>query len=146
MYAHPSGVGGFYSDWYIFTSSFTAPNLFQEYSLSQTCVTCPAPQVPNVWFNHKMGNTLVTNLINVGMNAAQTTLQLQFTLTPTATITMTTGGYSSSFPQFRTIVNNYPFFCAGFTKFNIYLHRFGNSYLRNLSANPGGMITCPRMS
>jgi hypothetical protein len=80
------------------------------------------------------------------MNAAQTTLQLQFTLTPTATIPMATGGYAYSFPQFRVVVNNYPFFCAGFTKYYLYLHRFGNTYLKNLSANPGGMVTCPRMS
>jgi hypothetical protein len=29
MYAHPTGVGGWYSDWYIFSATYSPPNLFQ---------------------------------------------------------------------------------------------------------------------
>jgi hypothetical protein len=95
MYAYPSGPNfGTFTDWNIFYATYTTPNLFQTYSLSSTCVGCPSPMpVPNTFYTHypTSANNFVTNLINVGMNAAQTTLLLHLTLTPVATISMNTG-------------------------------------------------------
>lgn len=79
------------------------------------------------------------------MNAAQTSIQLHIELTPKHNIIMNTG-YSYAFPQFRFLVNNFPFFCNAVSKFIITLHRFSSSYPLSFATNPGGMITCSRMS
>jgi hypothetical protein len=153
MYAHSAAMnGGSYNDWYIFSGTTSFANLFSSYSnyLNQfNCQYCHNPLPPNQYYTHyqpySTNTDFTTSLLNVGMNAAQTTLQLHLTLTPKHTISMNTG-YSYSFPQFRFLVNNYPFFCSTITKYVITLHRFGNSYPLDFTLNPGGMITCSRMS
>lgn len=152
LYAHPSA--SISNRWYIFYASYSAPNLFQVYN-TWSCTTCPSPaNSVNYYYSHLVtyGYGMTTNLINVGMNAAQTRVQLNLRLTPTATIPMITASpytskpYLYSFPQFRFVINNYPFYCTGNIKFIVTLHRGGNSYPLDLSGFPGSLITCPSLS
>lgn len=154
MYAHQSSPGSLWNDWYIFTASSSTTNLFMAYLPSiDYCwlgIGCPAIYAP-VGYSHykpRPSNDFEPGLTFYGMNAGQTAIQFVMNLRPRigTTISMKNSGYTYSYPQFRFLFNNYAFSCWTFNRFIIRLHRWGNVYPLDLSANPNGIISCPRPS
>lgn len=153
MYAHQAAPGSTYNDWYIFTTPYTTTsNIFMAYfPTTDYCwigIGCPAIYLP-VGYSHykpRPTNDFEPGLAFYGMNALQTSIQFRMNLRPKigTTIPMRTAGYTYSYPQFRFLFNNYIFSCWTFNRFIINLHRWGNVYPLDLSANPNGIITCSR--
>jgi len=86
------------------------------------------------------------NLLNVATNAAVTTLQLHFIITPKIAISMD-NGYVKNYPQFRFFVNNYNFNCGSFSfsKF-IITYRQGAFVSSYDYAGRTAMLSCPSKS
>jgi hypothetical protein len=154
MYAHQAASGSGYNDWFIFTASSSVTKLFKAYSpIADSCgvgIDCPAIYAPDEYSHYKPRptNDFEPGLVFYGMNPGQTTIQFRMNLRPKigTSFSMKTGTYTYSYPQFRFLFNNYAFTCWTFNKFIITLHRGVNVIPLDLTANPNGIISCPRPS
>ena len=129
------GASAYSSGWYIYSATIPMWSYQKQHTIYNTQLvssyySCyfsqtPTNTPPTFTPYSSSTNQLAVQILNVGTNAAHTTLQLHLTVTPKVAINMYTGGYSYSFPQFRFYVNNFKFNCNSnsFTKFNITFHQ-----------------------
>jgi hypothetical protein len=152
MYAGPSA---FSSLWYVYSVSTPTYSYLKYYTIYNTqlvssfssCYTSQSPLSlwPTFTTYRSSTNQLSVNILNVGMNAALTTLKLHLTLTPKVAINMYSASYPNSYPQFRFYVNNFKFNCNsfGFVKFLVTYHQ--NSTNTHIPANYAAstsMVSC----